>query len=106
MRNLSIPAGCLMLALASGCAAPGFNWFKPATAKGPVQPVPSKEALVAYLNENAVNDKFGKKVQSLDCKGIDVKVTANPDKISAQTINLKANMVAQGPRNFFMRGDL
>ncbi len=100
MRNVTMVAGWLVLALLSGCAAPGLNWFKPATAKGAPQPVPSREALVRYLNENSVGDNFGKKVQSLSCDDINIKVTQG----SQTSPNLNASLVALTPRNFFMRG--
>src|SRR5207253_6163960 len=61
---------------------------------GPPSEVPSKEALVQYLNDNS------QRVQTLRCDDLDLTCSQG-----IQTVGLRGKMMCQRPRNFRMSAD-
>jgi len=90
MRHLQIGLG-LALLLPAGCNT--FPMMRSTTTAQPVArttaEVPSKEAIIAYLNDNAG------RVQSLRCKELDIGV-----KQGMQSVGLRGQVVCAKPRSF------
>lgn len=94
MRHLSLGMGLGLVLLSTGC-----NSFAVMRGAGTPQPVarvpnevPSKEAILAYLNDNAA------RVQSVRCKELDLDVRQGIQP----GIGLRGQVVCQKPRNFRM----
>ncbi len=91
MRHLQLTLGFGAMLLLSGCNS--FPWSRgttppPQAAQAPTA-APSKESIIAYLNDNA------QRVQSVRCKEVDVIA-----KQGMQSVGLRANMVCSKPRGF------
>jgi hypothetical protein len=93
-----IAFGCALgvVVLIAGCNTFGFLRPPPPSAGGggSAVDVPSKEALVEYLNNNA------QRVQTLRCDDLDMTCS-----MGIQTVGLRGKMMCQRPRNFRMSAD-
>jgi hypothetical protein len=104
MRKSILIASAGLLLLSSGC-----NWFHTNVlnkSKAPAQQQasdqkPTPEALIAYLNGDGPN---AVKVNSLQVS--DLAIEAKMGLGLARSIALRGTMLAQGPRNFRMEGNL
>jgi hypothetical protein len=93
MRRIRYELGLIGLTLLAGCNSFPFgrgNSQPPAAARVPAE-APSKESILAYLNDNA------NRVQSVRCKELDIAA-----KQGLQTVGLRGQVVCQKPRNFRM----
>jgi hypothetical protein len=90
-RHIEIALSAGALILLSGCNS--FPWSRgntppPQAAQAP-SAAPSKEAVIAYLNDNA------QRVESIQCKEMDIVA-----KQGTQSVGLRATMVCAKPRGF------
>lgn len=86
----------LLLVFAAGCANSRWGFInRPRDPAPPSGPPPSKEAVVAYLNDNAA------RLQTLRSDDLDITVQQG-----ALPIGLRGKMMTQKPRGFRMSGDL
>jgi len=91
MRHIALVLGTLLLA--AGCTTfPHLrkNQGQPAATPASTE-VPTKEAILGYLNDNAA------RVQSLRCKELDMDA-----RQGLQSVGLRGQVVCQKPRNFRM----
>jgi len=95
MRYVATSLGLAGLVVLAGCNT--FAFLRPEqTGRSNPLPteVPSKEALVQYLNDNA------KRVQTLRCDELDLTCSEG-----IQTVGLRGKLMCQRPRNFRMSAD-
>lgn len=92
MRHVQLALGLIGLVLLAGCNSVGLTrgGNQPQAARAPAE-APSKEAVLAYLNDNA------SRVQSVRCKELDITA-----KQGLQSVGLRGQVVCQKPRNFRM----
>jgi hypothetical protein len=92
-----LPRSCvLFLALLAGCTNTRWGFLtKNPEPDRPTAPAPSKEALVAYLNDNAG------RMQSVRSGNLDITVHQG-----VVPIGLRGQMMTQKPRSFRMSGDV
>jgi hypothetical protein len=102
MRPLVTIAGISLLALAAGCTSSRWGFIN----RPKDQPVqgepPTKEAIVAYLNDNA------SRIQSFRSDDLSMTVHAGaiPVTLSGNLMTQKARDATQKPRDFRMSGNL
>jgi len=95
MRRFAPSVGMVLLALLAGCTNTRWGFLNKDKAPDvAVGPPPTKEALVAYLNDNA------SRLQSVRADDLDITVHAG-----AVPVGLRGRMVTQKPRGFRMSGD-
>lgn len=92
MRHIGLGLGVSALLLLAGCNS--FPWSRSTTTPPPQaaqapSAAPSKESVIAYLNDNA------QRVQSVRCKEVDIIA-----KQDTQQVGLRATMVCAKPRGF------
>lgn len=93
MRVLASLLCLTICGLLVGCESGGKRFiFGPTPTPTPAPAgVPTAEALVDYLNENA------RRIQSLRCTDVDIEASQK-----LQVINVRAKMMSSKPRNFLM----
>jgi len=95
MRQSPIALGLGAVLLVAGCNTfPITKGSGQQTARVPAE-TPSKESLIAYLNDNA------SRVQSFRCNSLDLDARSG-----LQSVGLRGKVVCQKPRNFRMGADV
>src|SRR5262245_12360675 len=92
MRHVGLALGLIGPILLAGCNSFGLmRGGNQQQAARPPAEAPTKEAILAYLNDNA------SRVQSVRCKELDITA-----KQGMQSVGLRGQVVCQKPRNFRM----